>query len=246
MAAGVVEPINKLMSVKAPTARYTAPAVGDVVVGRVTAIGSARWKVDLNARLDGVLLLSAVALPGAVQRRKTADDALAMHTLFAVGDILVAEVQQFYADGAIALHTRAARYGALRGGTLVRVPAALVKRLRSHFVSLSCGVSLVLGTNGLIWVASQLPKEDSLEDSTEPKQMDINVQTPEQRMMIARVANCIELLARNGLQLNESLLSYTIDASMSYRPHELLEADVSSQVLAIAQQQFMDSLGHSI
>ena len=50
--------------------RYT-PEVGDVVVGRITEVAGKRWKVDIASRLDGVLQLSAVNLPGGAQRRRT-------------------------------------------------------------------------------------------------------------------------------------------------------------------------------
>ena len=73
--------------------RYN-PEVGDLVVGRISEVcvlssnagelfflsnvirhrnvsiskvGPKRWKVELNARLDGVLMLSSVNLPGGIQ-----------------------------------------------------------------------------------------------------------------------------------------------------------------------------------
>ena len=38
--------------------------VGDVVIGRVLEVGQRRWKVDTNTKLDSVLMLSSVNLPG--------------------------------------------------------------------------------------------------------------------------------------------------------------------------------------
>lgn len=38
--------------------------IGDVVVGRITEVQQKRWKVETNSRLDSVLLLSSVNLPG--------------------------------------------------------------------------------------------------------------------------------------------------------------------------------------
>lgn len=38
--------------------------VGDVVVARIIDVQQKRWKVDTNSRLDSVLLLSSVNLPG--------------------------------------------------------------------------------------------------------------------------------------------------------------------------------------
>lgn len=38
--------------------------IGDVVVGRIVEVGQKRWKVETNSRLDSVLQLSSVNLPG--------------------------------------------------------------------------------------------------------------------------------------------------------------------------------------
>ena len=61
--AGVVERVNQLISVRPLKSRYYGE-IGDVVVGRVTEVQQKRWKIDTNSRLDSVLLLSSVNLPG--------------------------------------------------------------------------------------------------------------------------------------------------------------------------------------
>lgn len=61
--AGVLEKVNKLISVKPFKTRYQGE-IGDVVVGRITEVQQKRWKVDKNARVDSALLLSSVNLPG--------------------------------------------------------------------------------------------------------------------------------------------------------------------------------------
>lgn len=50
--------------------------------------------------------------------------------------MITAEVQSFYGDGAVALHTRSMKYGKLVGGVVVTVAATLVKRQKQHFVHL--------------------------------------------------------------------------------------------------------------
>jgi exosome complex component RRP4 len=66
---------------------------------------------------------------------------------------LQAEVQSFFGDGGVALHTRSAKYGRLGRGQLVCVPPVLIKRLKQHFCSLPAhNVDLVLGCNGWVWV----------------------------------------------------------------------------------------------
>jgi len=37
---------------------------GDVVVGRIIEVAQRRWKVDTKSKLDSVLMLSSVNLPG--------------------------------------------------------------------------------------------------------------------------------------------------------------------------------------
>ena len=44
----------------------------------------------------------------------------------------------------------------LRNGQLVTVPPILIRRLKSHFYSLPCGVDLILGLNGYIWVSKHV------------------------------------------------------------------------------------------
>ncbi|KAF9581608.1 exosome non-catalytic core subunit rrp4, partial [Lunasporangiospora selenospora] len=153
--AGVVERVNKLISVKPLNTRYTGE-IGDVVVGRITEVSQKRWKVDVNGRQDAILMLSSINLPGGVQRRKQEADELQMRNFFREGDLLVAEVQAFFGDGAYSLHTRSLKYGKLRNGSFVSVPPSLVQRCKSHFHSLSCGVDLILGLNGYIWVSAHV------------------------------------------------------------------------------------------
>ena len=59
---GAVERVNRLISVKGIGGVYYGE-VGDVVVGRITKVMQKRWKVDINSRLDGILLLSSINLP---------------------------------------------------------------------------------------------------------------------------------------------------------------------------------------
>ena len=61
--AGVVEQVNKLVCVKPVKSRYNGE-IGDVVIGRITEVQQKRWKVETNSRLDSVLMLSSVNLPG--------------------------------------------------------------------------------------------------------------------------------------------------------------------------------------
>lgn len=44
------------------------------------------------------------------------------------------------------------------------VPPILVRRLKSHFISLPCGVDLILGLNGYIWVSKHVKDNDQGEE----------------------------------------------------------------------------------
>jgi len=79
-----------------------------------------------------------------------------MRTFFTEGDLLVAEVQQLFGDGAASLHTRSLKYGKLRNGLFVSIPPTLVVRSKAHMYSLGGGVHCILGTNGFVWVSKDV------------------------------------------------------------------------------------------
>ncbi len=101
--AGTLARTNRLLSVRPLRARYT-PEVGDLVVGRVVEVQARRWRVDVGAPQLAALPLSAINLPGGILRKRTETDELAMRAFFAEGDVLLAEVQQLFADGGAVLH----------------------------------------------------------------------------------------------------------------------------------------------
>jgi len=150
--SGIVEQVNKLISVRPLKSRYTGD-VGDVIVGRITEVGPKRWRVDVNSKQDAALLLSSINLPDGELRRRTKEDALQMRNFFVENDLISAEVQQFYSDGSMSLHTRNLKYGKLENGQFISVQPALIKRCKSHFKTLSCGVDLILGNNGYIFLS---------------------------------------------------------------------------------------------
>lgn len=193
--AGVVTRVSKLVSVQPLRARYTGD-VGDVVVGRVIEVGPKRWRIQVGSRQDAVLLLSSINLPGGVLRRRTNVDELNMRNFFDVNDLISAEVQSVYQDGLLSLHTRSMRYGKLINGQLVQVPSTLVKRCKSHFVSLPNGVHLLLGINGFIFISEDtevdLPQDDN---AIYPPEKPIRAVSLEMREKIARVYNAIRALS---------------------------------------------------
>lgn len=171
---GFVERVNKLISVRPLNSRYQGE-VGDVIVGRITEVGDKVWRVNVNSRQDAMLMLSSVNLPGGAQRRRTDADSLQMRNFFQENDLISAEVQKLNHEGGINLHTRNDKYGKLTNGQFVRVPALSIKRCKQHFHALECGVDVILGNNGHVWVTST---------------------DPENREKVARISNCILALAK--------------------------------------------------
>lgn len=223
--AGGVEKVSKLVSVKAPRGRYTAE-IGDVVIGRILEIGSKRWRVDCNGRQDSALLLSSIHLPGVIQRRKSESDELQMRSFFAEGELLVAEVQMLYQDGAFGIHTRNLKYGKLVTGELVVVQPSLVRRSRSHFLLFSWGVEAILGLNGYIWVGKprRMPDEQDLDaifaSTLEPV-------SKEERELICRTRNCILALDRGLLFIDEETIARLFSATRNVPCRDILYADTS-------------------
>jgi exosome complex component RRP4 len=108
--AGVVENINKLVTVKPQNSTYK-PEVGDVVLGRVISVDKKSWRVTINSQRDANLNLTSINLPQGEQRRRSADDAMQMRVYFEENDLLSGEVQQVHQDGGINIQTRNLKYG---------------------------------------------------------------------------------------------------------------------------------------
>lgn len=197
-------------------------------------------------------MLSSINLPGGVQRRKLESDELQMRTYFQEGDLLVAEVQMIMSEGTMSLHTRSLKYGKLRNGTLVEVPSTLVVRLKSHFHTLACGVDMILGMNGYIWVqaaSTAKPEESSsmLEDERGEASASMAIYSsknddisPSMRQAIDRVAACIKILAANSVTITDANVNEACAASMEIREEgedelpvdQLFRNDISALIMS--------------
>ena len=132
------------------------------MIGRIVEVQTRRWKVDVGAPLLAHLPLSAINLPGGILRKRTSTDELAIRSFFREGELVVAEVQSIFQDGAASLHTRSLKYGKLRNGVFLSVGgqggrSGGVVRARRQMWSVRAGngggmVDVVLGVNGYIWI----------------------------------------------------------------------------------------------
>jgi len=212
--AGVVERVNKLISVRPLRTRYSGE-VGDVIVGRITEVAHKRWKVDTFSKLDSVLLLSSVNLPGGELRRRSAEDELVMREYLSEGDLIIAEVQSLFADGSLSLHTRNLKYGKLSQGTMLCVSPSIIKRCKTHFHNLPCGATVILGNNGYIWIGPVMSQQSDLSlKSSERKEEAISIT---EREIIARLRNCISCLADHRILLYDTSILHAYEASLRFQ-----------------------------
>ncbi|XP_077986678.1 exosome complex component RRP4-like [Glandiceps talaboti] len=231
--AGVVERVNKLICVQPLKTRYNGE-VGDVVVGRITEVGQKRWRVDTSSRLNSILMLSSVNLPGGELRRRSAEDELMMRQYLSEGDLISAEVQSVFSDGALSLHTRSLKYGKLGQGVLVKVSPSLVKRRKTHFHNLTCGASVILGNNGYVWISPTVEGDDTETAGGFIQNLEPVVQ--EDREVIARLRNCIIGLAEHRTMLYDTSILYTYEASTKYQINELMKPEIMEEVVDLARQ----------
>ncbi|KAL8948941.1 MAG: hypothetical protein Q9222_004906, partial [Ikaeria aurantiellina] len=238
--SGTLLRTNKLLSISPLRARYT-PEIGDLVVGRIVSVETKRWKVDVAAPLLAHLPLSAINLPGGILRKRTSTDELAIRSFFSEGDLLVAEVQSVFQDGAASLHTRSLRYGKLRNGVFIRVSGTggggggVVRARRQVWTVNTAGggggeIDVVLGVNGYIWICKHT-RGELVASSEEAKRMneitrmeesvsesmysgrndDIGPQT---RREIARLTGCVRALVENGVRVDEEMVMAAYHASL--------------------------------
>lgn len=216
--AGVQVRVNNLISIRPLKSRFNGE-IGDVVVGRITEVQQKRWKVNTNSRLDSVLLISSVNLPGGELRRRSAEDEHMMRQYLQEGDLISAEVQSVYSDGSLSLHTRSLKYGKLGQGILLKVFPSLIKRSKTHFHNI-LGISIILGTNGFIWIS---PPVNELEGSVGGFIQNLEEVVPkETRMIMARVRNCILALTQSKMMIFDTSIIYAHEASLRYEVAELL------------------------
>ncbi|XP_043275082.1 uncharacterized protein Naam [Venturia canescens] len=219
--AGVLEKVNKLISVRPLKTRYQGE-IGDVIVGRITEVQQSRWKVDTNSKLDSVLLLSSVNLPGGELRRRSAEDEQTMRRYLQEGDLICAEVQNTYSDGSLSLHTRVLKYGKLSQGIMLKVLPALIKPMKTHFHNLANGAVLILGTNGYVWIGANSSGTDRSEGGFT---QDLSRVPQVDREVCARLRNCIIILAESNIVLTDTSVTYAFEESSKYNTNELLQPE---------------------
>lgn len=210
--------------------------IGDVIVGRVREIQKKRWKIDTNSRLDSVLLISSINLPGGELRRRNVEDEQSMRKLLQEEDLLSAEVQNVFVDGSLSLHTRSLKYGKLSQGILVTVSPSLIKRRKTHFHNLPCGVSVIIGNNGFVWVA---PTVNTEVEGHGGFTQNLEAISKSDREGIVRIKSCILALSSCYAMIYDTSIMLAYEESQKYEAKDLLNKEIMHEVGFNAKQRLV-------
>ncbi|GAB1286212.1 Exosome complex component RRP4 [Apodemus speciosus] len=235
--AGSVERVNKLICVKALKTRYNGE-VGDIVVGRITEVQQKRWKVETNSRLDSVLLLSSMNLPGGELRRRSAEDELAMRGFLQEGDLISGGPGSILGWSGFSAHEEPeVRKGQ---GVLVQVSPSLVKRQKTHFHDLPCGASVILGNNGFIWI---YPTPEHKDEDAGGFLANLEPVALSDREVISRLRNCVVLLVTQRMMLYDTSILYCYEASLAHQIKDILKPEVMEEIMLETRQRLLDQEG---
>eukprot|EP00769_Ergobibamus_cyprinoides_P000130 gnl/Ergobibamus_cyprinoides/1123.p1 GENE.gnl/Ergobibamus_cyprinoides/1123~~gnl/Ergobibamus_cyprinoides/1123.p1 ORF type:complete len:290 (+),score=29.95 gnl/Ergobibamus_cyprinoides/1123:205-1074(+) len=144
-------------------------STGDPVLGRIVAIRSGQWGVDIGAPRLASLDLSAINLP--FQGVRSAADTRNMRAFLREGDVVFAEVERGALNPSasaisgsarpVRLMTRDNRYGKLQHGCLLHVPPELTHKDATMAVTLPADpvpretqIQVTVGVNGAVWVSA--------------------------------------------------------------------------------------------
>ena len=130
---------------------------------------------------------------------------------------------------------------------MLTVPPYLVRRRKQHFHHLEqCGVDLILGCNGFIWVGELVEaKDDMVEDQASKLEQQtiksnknsISLEEQEQtytlletRQSICRIANVVGVLSILGFNIAIEVIVNTMNLSCSLNLdiHEMLDSELCS------------------
>ncbi|KRZ07667.1 Exosome complex component RRP4 [Trichinella zimbabwensis] len=219
---GIAKKTNKFICIETVRSRYSG-SVGDYVIGRVVEVLQKRWKVDVNARLNAILLLSSVNLPGGELRRKSEEDEQWMRENLVEGDLISLRD----------VHRK------LNQGVLVSVPSFLIKKRKVHLHHFPCKITVSFGINGNIWIA---PSDEEEKDCSSGFLDTIQSLTYDTHDNIARFRNCCCLLAENKVMLFEKSLWLAYEQSLAYKAHEILTEPLKKEIASFVRDHIQTSM----
>ncbi|UKJ90113.1 hypothetical protein MACJ_001043 [Theileria orientalis] len=201
--SGLVKHVNQLVYVEPFSGKYMGQ-IGDIVIGIVENIQGNKWFLDVNSVERAHLSILQVNTQELANRRKIDEDIYEMSNLFRVKDIISSEVQRISPSGTIILQTRTSKYGKLDNGILVVVRPNLVMRQVKHIYDMECGVRVIMGCNGYIWLTTW-------RTSDRDKTLSIGSFSPSAKTDLIKkvciVRNILLMFSSNLIKLNFDLIN---------------------------------------
>jgi len=155
---GLVSLRGRVIKVIPLAGRYM-PKKGDVVIGKITGIGSSGWMVDIFAPYNADLNIGE-ATAGYIDLNKTE-----LGSIFDVDEYVLGEVIAITERKFIKLTTKHRPYRKLQGGNIIRVSPTKIPRIigkEGSMISMlknASGCEIVVGQNGLVWMKGEPEKQ---------------------------------------------------------------------------------------
>jgi exosome complex RNA-binding protein Rrp4 len=130
------------------------------------------------------------------------------------------------------------RYGKLDTGQFVTAQSSLVKRARRHFHTLDCGVHIILGNNGYVFLSILAPGSTGVTEGPDATALQRAEPDAKQRQTIARVRNAIVALDQEFIAISpETIMSvFTASEEELVRVPDMLRPDVARGICSAARE----------
>ena len=141
---------------------FYLPSFADVVIGKVTEVGTGGWMVDINAPYPAMLRASDV-LDRPFRPRKSD-----LPSLFDVGDVIIAKIVTYDRTRPPLLTVREPGLGKIMRGQLVGITPTKIPRVigrKGSMVSMikkETECQITIGQNGLILINGKTPEDEQL------------------------------------------------------------------------------------
>lgn len=117
------------------------------------------------------------------------------------------------------------------------VSPTLIKRRKTHFHNLPCGVSIIIGNNGFIFISPTVNVEiegqggftQNLEDTVNKSD----------RETIVRIKNCISGLATCYTMIYDTSVMLAYEESLKYEAKDLLNDDIIYEIGLATKQKLL-------
>jgi exosome complex component RRP4 len=160
---GLVQLDNKVIKIIPLSGKYL-PKRGDTIIGHVTEILSAGWRVELNCAWMSLLGIAN----GTTEYIKKGED---LSQFYAIGDYILAQITNVTKEKLIDLTMKGPGLKRLGAGRIIPVNTNKVPRIigkGGSMVSMiknATGCRIVVGQNGRIWLQGE-PKEELIAEKT--------------------------------------------------------------------------------